>query len=115
MRFEVKKKEVFENYPVVLSVGYGRLWSLLRFTPPFGYIVDKYGWRADVYEIDSNTAIVTGYAPFGNVKVSDADAFPWNAKAEEICIDDPEGAEAEVQRLLHRFAEFIVEKKGCNI
>lgn len=69
MKFKTTKKAVMNNYGAVISIGYCQLQALLNYEKPIAYTANKYGWRADIYDIDG-TAIVTGYAPFGNIEAS---------------------------------------------
>lgn len=43
-----------------------------------------YGWNADVYVIDYDTVIVTGYRPFGNMKLPREVIDTLNKCAESI-------------------------------
>lgn len=86
MKYETTKKAILSNYPNVIKVGYCSLQSLLKFHSPTTYTASKtYGWQADVYEITPNTAIVTGYAPFGNIVPDHDTVLKYERKAEELC------------------------------
>jgi hypothetical protein len=67
MKVKVTKKQVQENYKNIISVGYCDLQYLLRFKEPSYYTAGVYGWNADIYQVNYNTCIVTGYRPFGNI------------------------------------------------
>jgi hypothetical protein len=67
MKFQTTKKAIENGYNNVISVPYCELQYLLYFDSPVAYTANKYGWQADIYNIE-NAAIVTGYAPFGNIK-----------------------------------------------
>lgn len=69
MKYKTTKKEVLNEYESVISVGYCDLQNLLWYVDPYAYTSGMYGWNADVYVVDCNTVIVTGYRPFGNVDV----------------------------------------------
>ena len=56
----------FDN---VIRVGYCDMQDALKWREPDYYTVGVYGWNADVYVIDCDTVIVTGYRPFGNVEL----------------------------------------------
>ena len=70
MKQKITRKELRTKYETIISVGYCNLQTLLSDTSPDYYITRIEGWAADVYEVSSNAAIVTGYAPFGNVSPS---------------------------------------------
>ena len=57
------------TYPNVIKVGYCRMKDALKWREPNFYTTGVYGWNADVYVIDYDTVIVTGYRPFGNVEL----------------------------------------------
>ena len=56
----------FEN---VIRVGYCDLQHALKWREPNFYTAGVYGLNADVYVIDYDTVIVTGYRPFGNIEL----------------------------------------------
>ena len=57
------------TYPNVIKVGYCDLQDALKWREPNFYTAGVYGWNADVYVIDCDTVIVTGYRPFGNIEL----------------------------------------------
>ena len=71
MKTKVTKKQILNSYANVISVGYCRLQNLLSYESERHYTTGVYGWNADIYEINSNTVIVTGYRPFGKSVSSD--------------------------------------------
>jgi hypothetical protein len=68
MKVRLTRKEVLRQYNNVISVGYCDLQFMLKYRDAKFYTVGIHGWNADVYEIDHDTAIVTGYRPFGNIR-----------------------------------------------
>lgn len=56
----------------------------LKWREPDFYTVGVYGWNADVYVIDYDTVIITGYRPFGNVELSREVINTLNKCAESI-------------------------------
>lgn len=69
MNFRVYEDSVMENFPVVIKVDYCCLQYLLDDFPVVGHTEQKEGGWADIYGF-GNAAIVTGYAPFGNIEPS---------------------------------------------
>lgn len=67
MKVKVNQKQIKENYQNIICVGYCDLCYLLKTKDPNFYTSGIYGWNADIYQIDYNTVIVTGYRPFGNI------------------------------------------------
>lgn len=56
-------------YENVIRVSYCDLQDALKWHEPNFYTAGVYGWNADVYVIDYDTVIVTGYRPFGNIEL----------------------------------------------
>ena len=67
MKFHTTKKAIMNGYKNVICVPYCALQSLLSHENAIAYTTRVEGWGADVYQF-GNTAIVTGYAPFGNIR-----------------------------------------------
>ena len=67
MKFRTTQKAIKSGHSDVIRVGYCNLQHLLKFENPIAYTTRVEGWAADVYSV-KNRAIVTGYAPFGNIK-----------------------------------------------
>ena len=67
MKFKTTQKEIMGGYKNVICVSYCALQQLLTCESPIAYTTRAEGWGADVYQF-GNTAIVTGYAPFGNIR-----------------------------------------------
>ena len=71
----------FEN---VIRVGYCDMEDALKWREPNFYTAGVFGWNADVYVIDYDTVIVTGYRPFGNMELSREVIDTLNKCAESI-------------------------------
>lgn len=69
MKVKTTQKQVKNAFNNIISIGYCDAWYLLRHMEPTFYTCGVYGWNSDVYIIDDNTCIVTGYRPFGNLKL----------------------------------------------
>lgn len=80
----VTKKSIKERYGNIVEVPYCNLQHVLCYKMPFGYTTRVEGWAADIYYIDSDTVIATGYAPFGNIKPGYELCRQYEAKAEQI-------------------------------
>lgn len=81
MKFKTTQKEIRSHYENVICVPYCHLQTLLSHSDPIAYTTRVEGWGADIYEVDSNTCIATGYAPFGNIKPGYALCQKWEMKA----------------------------------
>lgn len=69
MKTRITKKAIMGAFDNVIRVGYCDMQDALTWCEPSFYTTGVYGWNSDVYVIDSNTVIVTGYRPFGNVEL----------------------------------------------
>lgn len=67
IKIKVTQKQIKEGFKNIISVGYCDLQYLLNYKTPTYYTSGIYGWNSDIYVIDNNTVIVTGYRPFGNI------------------------------------------------
>lgn len=83
MKFKTTKKAVMDGYDKVICVGYCSLQSLLRCESESAYTVRREGWGADIYDF-GNVAIVTGYAPFGNIRPAYETNQRYEKRAREI-------------------------------
>jgi hypothetical protein len=70
MKTKITKKAIMNAYRNVIKVGYCDMQDALKWCEPNFYTAGVYGWNSDVYVIDYDTVIVTGYRPFGNVELS---------------------------------------------
>ena len=67
MKVKTSKKQIVCNYNLIVKVGYCNLQNALRYLNPQYYTCGQNGWYADIYEIEPNKIITTGYLPFGNI------------------------------------------------
>ena len=69
VKTQITKKAILNGFPKVIAIGYCGAQFLLTYKNAQYYTYSNmYGWRADVYIISDDIAIVTGYAPFGNIR-----------------------------------------------
>lgn len=85
MEFQTTQKSIKNNYQHVIKVGYCDLQYLLSCSDPVAYTVRREGWGSDIYTVDMNTAISTGYAPFGNIIPSYELTAKYDRIAADIC------------------------------
>lgn len=68
IKTQVTQKQIKNGFSKVIAISYCGAQHLLKYQNAQYYTYSKiYGWRADVYIISNDIAIVTGYAPFGNI------------------------------------------------
>ena len=108
MKVKVTKKQVQENYRNIINVGYCDLQYLLRFKEPSFYTTGVYGWNADVYQVNYNTCIVTGYRPFGNISNYEL-AREAEKKASDILDNRALNLEEQKAQIDFIFANFIAK------
>ena len=84
MKTKITKKAIMSVFENVIKVGYCDMQDALKWREPNFYTAGVYGWNADVYVIDDDTVIVTGYRPFGNMELSREVIDTLNKCAESI-------------------------------
>lgn len=84
MKFKTTQKEIRANFNKIICIPYCGLQTLLNYESPVAYTVRREGWGADIYDIGGGVAIVTGYAPFGNVSPGYDICSKYEKQAEKI-------------------------------
>lgn len=85
IKTQATRKEILNGFEYVIPVSYCAAQNLLTYKNANYYTYSKtYGWRADVYVINNDIAIVTGYAPFGNVTTDYTILKEYEHKAENV-------------------------------
>lgn len=86
MKVKVTRKEIKENYKNIINVSYCNLQYLLKAAniSPAYYCTRAEGWACDIYVINDEIVIVTGYAPFGNIKSSFDLCEKYEKKAQKL-------------------------------
>lgn len=112
MKYRTTKKEVNNGYTNKICVGYCALQNLLNRVPPVAYTTRREGWAADIYEF-RNTAIITGYAPFGNIRPAYEVVKEYDEKAEKIRYEtrfDWNKQTKQLEKLLNEFIQEVTTK-----
>ena len=104
MKVRVTRKQIMNGYKNVISIPYCGLQTMLAYRNPRYYTAGTYGWGADIYEIDSTTVIVTGYAPFGNIKPAYEVVHGYELAAEKVAYADREELR---ERLIEGFVQEV--------
>lgn len=84
MKFKTTQKEIRANFNKIICVGYCNLQTVLDYESPIAYTSRREGWAADIYDMGGGVAIVTGYAPFGNVRPGYDICRKYEKQAEKI-------------------------------
>ena len=66
LKVKVTDKEIRDGY-FTIKVGYCDAQNILTYQSARYYNYGVYGWRYDVYELDYNLAICTGYSPIKSI------------------------------------------------
>ena len=101
-KINVTRKYVCDSFTNIICVPYCGLQDLLKYESPSWFTSGIYGWNADVYIIDINTCIVTGYRPFGNIRPTDALTDVFNRAAQKA--DTP----VKCQDLLNAYVKEVL-------
>ena len=95
MNYKTTKKAIMNGYQNIIFTGYCNLQNLLRYESVSAHTERAEGWGADVYHISNNTCIVTGYAPFGNIRPSYDIVKKYDDMAVEIILHRTGNVEAK--------------------
>ena len=106
---QLTMKQVKAMYNNVIELGYCEAYYLLKHRNRMGYTAGVYGWNADIYGF-VNTAIVTGYRPFGNIKVNREIVKDYEQRAERIYKENC-GSWEDLEELLLDFINKVTEVK----
>ena len=113
MKTKVTKKELKENYKNIVSIGYCSAYYLLKVQEPIHYYTNNFGWRFDVYALDDNTILTTGYEFLkenkNQTKINDLVRY-YNNKAKEIFLKNYDKT-TELIAYYDNLEEFIFELK----
>lgn len=109
MGFRVTQKEIKANFSKIISVPYCGLQNLLNCESPVAYTTRREGWAADIYDMGGGVAIVTGYAPFGNIRPAYELLKRYEKQAESIRNTSPLSWSVHREKLRQLAKEFIAE------
>jgi hypothetical protein len=112
MKFKTTQKEIRTNYNKIICVPYCGLQNLLNYESPVAYTQRREGWAADIYDMGCGVAIVTGYAPFGNIRPIYEQVKAVEEQAEKIRYDYSLSYEQRRESLKNLARDFI--KGVCN-
>lgn len=115
MKVRVTEKQIRQSFDNKIIVGYCDLAHLLQCIKPAYYTCGIYGWNSDVYIIDNNTCIVTGYRPFGNIRTNNRNIIKkYEDKARKIYSfdnkDSYETKNKKCKKLLDKFVMEVLKK-----
>ena len=109
MKFRTTQKEIKANFDKIISVPYCSLQNLLCWESPVAYTTRREGWAADIYDMGGGVAIVTGYAPFGNIRPAYQLREHYEKQAEAVRLDYSLSWTEQREQLNQLAKEFIAE------
>lgn len=109
MKFKTTQKAIKANYNTIIYIPYCGLQNLLNYESPVAYTVRREGWAADIYDMGGGVAIVTGYAPFGNVRPSYELRERYERTAEKIRLNYSVSLE-EQKNDMHNLQRAFIEE-----
>lgn len=114
IKTQATKKEILNGFQYVIPVSYCAAQNLLNYKQANYYTYSKmYGWRADVYVINNDIAIVTGYAPFGNVTIDYNLLKEYEHNAEKVyyTVRDYNDRKNIIEMYLNEFIKKTINKE----
>lgn len=112
MKYRTTQKAVKEGYYNTISIGYCNMQHLLNYFSEVAYTTRREGWAADIYEF-GNTAIITGYAPFGKIHPAYDVVQEYDRKAAAIDYHlSWEERKAAAMELVREFIEEVTKNEN---
>lgn len=111
MKYKTTKKAVNDGYAQKICVGYCNLQNLLNYENEIAYTVRREGWAADIYDF-GDVAIITGYAPFGNIRPGYEICRKYDAQGEQLRCNNSlswEERKAKAREIIKQFIEEVTQ------
>lgn len=120
MKRHTTQKSIKELYGSrnVICLPYCAVQFLLNYESPNYYTTRaEYGWGCDIYTVEDSKgigyALTTGYAPFGDLKVSYDLYSEWDNKAREILHDTKISNQRELLSVMtQQFVDAVLKANG---
>ena len=112
MKVKVTAKEIRKSFDNIILINYCGLQWLLRSLNANYYTCGIYGWNSDIYVINNNTCIVTGYRPIGNIKPDYNLVKKYNDLAGKIHSKNYsyDQRKTKLEKLLNQFVKEVTTK-----
>ena len=112
MNIKLTKKDLRNNFGVIISCGYCELQSLLNLKSRVGYNKGVYGWNFDAFDF-GGVGLITGYRTRGAADIVLSLDFCkyWNERASDATYEERKQILAEFERELQKLAREFVESK----
>lgn len=114
MKYRTTKKNINATNKIIISVPYCSMQEALIFEEPEAYTAGVYGWNADIYRVNADAVIVTGYRAFGNVKPSRDLCEDCNKKIIKILRESNSIPYEKAKKKAHLLLSEFVEKAVCE-
>lgn len=103
---KVTKKLIKGLYKNQIRLGYCELQTLLKYFERKFFTYGIYGWDADIYQINYDTCIITGYRPFGNISVESEIVNKYEEEAKKIDkLQTYDEQKEQAKKLLEKFVD----------
>ena len=108
------RNEIRRQYKTVIQLGYCDIYELTRQLKKIGYNAGVYGWNYDVFELDWNTCIITGYRTFskGTIRLTSEFIQYMDKKAYKIIKNNSCNYDEEQKQMKLLKNEFIDNYKS---
>lgn len=111
MKYHTTQKAARNSNKIVLAIGYCALQNVLKHESPIAYNSGANGWNFDLYTLDNEISLVTGYRGMSNASTHSAnDIKGLNAALRELENDSYHDADFEafmLDRLLVVIKQYI--------
>ena len=112
MNIKLTKKDLRNNFGVIVSCGYCELQSLLNLKSRVGYNKGVYGWNFDAFDF-GGVGLITGYSTRGaDIDLPLEFCMHWDKRARNATSEERKQILAEFEMELQRLAKEFVESKG---
>ena len=110
------RNEIRRQYKTVIQLGYCDIYELTRQLKKIGYNAGVYGWNYDVFELDYDTCIITGYRTFrkGTTRLTSEFTQYMDKKANEITNNNNRNYE-ELEKQMNSLKNEFIDNYKNNI
>ena len=109
MKERVTKKWTRNSFRNIITAGYCDMAALLARREPDYYTAGAYGWNEDIYIIDNNTVICTGYRPISGKRIPFEEVWEAEKQARKVTNDRSMGY-AEQKEALDKMVFELIAK-----
>ena len=112
MNIKLTKKDLKNNFGVIVSCGYCELQSLLNMKNRVGYNNGVYGWNFDAFDF-GGVCLITGYRTRGaDIELSMEFCKNWDERARKATYEERKQILAEFEDELQSLAKKFVESNS---